>query len=173
MYKPPFPLLCLCTKTARQPRLSVEELARGAHVPNQQALKWCAKIGLVKRTASLRKYGDLALERIRLNRQAYGIGLRGKLFADISPDDLPPCKAESVVITNGTYRHLKKMNIPVRTTRHLRLHCAGCCGANRGCLTRNWLRAFLRTKSRLSHHLWLPLPGVPFTPLRAAHRQRG
>jgi hypothetical protein len=37
----------------------------------------------------------LDLERIRANRQdAQEVKLRGKMFADISPDDLPPCQAE-------------------------------------------------------------------------------
>jgi hypothetical protein len=75
----------------------------------------------------------LDLERIRSSRQdSKEIELRGKLFADISPDDLPPCKAESGVFMNEhqrvrtvehpyasnkktqvTHGHLKKTNIPV------------------------------------------------------------
>jgi ATP-dependent exoDNAse (exonuclease V) alpha subunit len=75
----------------------------------------------------------LDLERIRSSRQdSKEIELRGKLFADISPDDLPPCKAESGVFMNehqwvrtvehpyasnkktqGTHGHLTKTNIPV------------------------------------------------------------
>jgi hypothetical protein len=75
----------------------------------------------------------LDLERIRSSRvDTKEILFRGKLFADIPPDDLPPCKAESGAFMNRhqwvrsvehpyasnkktqqTHGHLKKTNIPV------------------------------------------------------------
>lgn len=75
----------------------------------------------------------LDLERIRSSRQdAQEVKFKGKLFADIAPDDLPPCKAEAGAFMNqhqwvrsvehpyasnkkaqATHGHLLKTNIPV------------------------------------------------------------
>ncbi|MRD47435.1 AAA family ATPase [Caenimonas koreensis DSM 17982] len=75
----------------------------------------------------------LDLERIRSSRQdGQEVKFSGKLFADLGPDDLPPCKAESGAFMNreqwvrtvehpyagnkktkDTHGHLLKTNIPV------------------------------------------------------------
>ena len=75
----------------------------------------------------------LDLERIRSSRlDNKEVQFKGKLFADIAPDDLPPCKAESGAFMNqhqwvrsvehpyasnkktqDTHGHLLKTNIPV------------------------------------------------------------
>lgn len=75
----------------------------------------------------------LDLERIRSSRlDTKEVQFKGKLFADIAPDDLPPCKAESGAFMNqhqwvrsvehpyasnkktqDTHGHLLKTNIPV------------------------------------------------------------
>jgi hypothetical protein len=68
----------------------------------------------------------LDLERIRSSRDDdQEVKFKGKLFADISPDDLPPCKAESGAFMNST-SGCEARNIRMPATRRRRRRTGIC-----------------------------------------------